>query len=152
DAAVAADQYVVFYNYRQRSNRFQNAADLAGGAEVDTFANLCAGTNQRVGVNHGSFIDISTDVHEHRWHAHDAAREIAAVAHRRPAWDDPDAAFQADLFQWKRALVIERQPSAFGHVLDRADAEAEQDALLDPGVRLPSGGFGAGWLRRADGA
>ena len=40
DAAVAADQHVVFDDHRQRAYRFEHAADLRCGREVAVLADL----------------------------------------------------------------------------------------------------------------
>ena len=73
------------------------------------------------------------------------APRIRAVAHRRAAGHDAHAARAPSVLQRQRVLVEERPAAVVGrHVDDVAEAEAKQDALLDPGVDAPAGRRRAG--------
>ena len=64
---------------------------------------------------------------------------IRAVANRRSAGHDADAGGEPGLLQRQRVLVVERQLAVIHrHVDDVAEPEAEQDALLHPGVDAPA--------------
>src|SRR5436305_6043032 len=78
DAAVAAYQDVVFDDYRGGVDGLEDASDLGGGAEVDSLADLSAGTDQGMGVDHSAFVHIGPDVDEHGRHADYRRSHISA--------------------------------------------------------------------------
>src|ERR1035438_9756205 len=53
----------------KRGERFQHAADLAGGGDVAVFADLGATAHQGVRIDHGAVVDVSADIDVHRRHA-----------------------------------------------------------------------------------
>ena len=128
-----------------------HAADLRRRAQVHAGADLRAGADQGVGIDQRLVADVGPDVHEHRRHADDAAAEPGAIAHGRAARNEPHRRPGADRLERKRVLVEERPPAVIGRHVDRfAEAKAEQDAALHPGVHLPAAGRGRIRLRGAD--
>ena len=104
-------------------------------------ADLRARADQRVRVDQRALADVGADVDVHRRHADHARRDDrrrrgssirrARCGRRRR---------RANLLQRQRVLVEERPAAVIGrHVDQTAEAEAEQDALLDPGVDAPAG-------------
>ena len=75
DAAVAADEHVVFNDHGAGVDRLEHAADLRRGAQVDALADLRAGADQRVRIDHRALVDVGAGVDVHGRHADDAARE-----------------------------------------------------------------------------
>src|SRR5689334_2323457 len=94
-------------------------------------------------IDHRALVHIRADVDVHRGHARDALRDVSAAPDARSARHDTDAAVLAKHAHGIRMLVTKRQ-RADGHIDDPADTEAEQDALLDPGVHAPAGW--PGWV------
>src|SRR5438045_1323930 len=78
DAAVAAYKDVVFDDDGGGVDGLENASDLGGGAEVDSLADLSAGTDQGMGVEHSAFVHIGPDVDEHGRHADYRRSHISA--------------------------------------------------------------------------
>ena len=63
----------------------------ARGGEVHALADLRAGSDQRVRIDHRAVVDVGADVDVHRRHADDALAEVRAVADGRSAGHDADA-------------------------------------------------------------
>src|SRR5215510_1784478 len=106
---------------------------------MDTLSNLRARTNKRVTINHRPFINVRTRVHKHRRHANDAGCNVSAVSDTRTARHNPNTVVRGKLSNRISVLVEELQTSiGWRHVNYCAHAKAEQYALLDPGVSLPS--------------
>ena len=139
DAGVAADERLVFDDHRQRADRLDHAADLRGGADVHARADLRARPDERVRVDERLLADVRADVHVHRRHADDAGREVRAVADRRAAGHDAHAGAEARAAS-AAACPCRRTAAAVIHrrVDEVAEPEAEQNALLDPGVDAPA--------------
>ena len=97
----------VFDDDRKGANRLQNAANLSSSADVDTLSDLCARADERVGIDHGSFINIRSDIDVGRRHDDNTRCNIAAIADRTPAGDDANSAFLGERLQRKRILVEE---------------------------------------------
>ena len=85
DAAIAADEHIVLNDDRAGVDRLEHTADLRRGAQVHAFADLGAGTDQGVRIDHGFLVDVSAGVDPHGRGANDAARHISAAADRRAA-------------------------------------------------------------------
>ena len=64
DSAVTSNQDVILDDDRGSVDRLQHPSDLCGCAQVNAFANLRAGANQCVGVDHRAFIDRLPTLHE----------------------------------------------------------------------------------------
>src|SRR5690606_38520193 len=62
DDAAGADEAAVFDDHGRGLQGLQDPADAYASAEVHPFADLCAGTHRRPGVDHGPFVDISPDI------------------------------------------------------------------------------------------
>ena len=137
-AAVPAHQHLVLDHDRQRARGLEHAADLRRGREVDPLADLRAGADQRVGVDHRPVVHIRADVHVHRRHAHDAAAEVAPIADRGAAGHDPYAVLGSEGAERVGVLVEEGEGAAGGGRPDLSQAEAEQDARLHPRVGAPA--------------
>jgi len=69
----------------------EDAADLGGCAQVDALADLRAGTDQGVRVDHGAFIHPGAGVDIHGRHADYTASNVSACADGRAAGNDTDA-------------------------------------------------------------
>jgi hypothetical protein len=80
DAAIAADKDVVFNDDGAGVDGLEHAADLRRGAEVNALANLRAGADERMRIDHGALIDPCAGVDVHGWHADHAAGEVGAGA------------------------------------------------------------------------
>src|SRR6185295_15179190 len=101
-------------------------------------ADLRARSHQRMRVDQRGLANPRSDVDVHRRHADDAASQIGAVTHRRATRDDADAALWIEALEWQCVLVVEGPAAVIrGHVDDVAEPEAEENALLDPGVDAP---------------
>src|SRR5581483_5113374 len=119
--------------------------------DVAVRAHLRAASDQRVRIDHGSISDPGARVDVHRGHAGDAAADIGAFADRRSARHDSYAVRRAEFLNWVGGFVQPRLTRGFDrHVDDRAHAEAEQNAFLDPGIHAPSGFCGGVGFRGAD--
>src|SRR5438046_6826119 len=89
-------------------------------------------------IYHGSLVDVGARVDEHRRHANHAGCDVGAVTNARSAWHDAHTIFGGKLSDWISVLVEKLQARArWSHLDNRSHAEAEQDATLDPGIRLP---------------
>jgi hypothetical protein len=114
---------------------------------MHSFADLRATADERVGIDHRSFVDISADVDEHRRHASDAAADVRAIANGRTAGHDANPIRELEQLAREGVLIEERT-----HFNDAAVLESGQDALLHPGVHPPSAGrvgIGLGRANRA---
>src|SRR5205823_11944682 len=87
-AAIPADHYVVFHDDRRCIHRLQHTAELGRGAQVDSFANLRAGTYQCMRVDHGTGTDVRTNIDVHRRHAHHSTREMSTTPDAGTTGDD----------------------------------------------------------------
>ncbi len=95
-----------------------------------------------MGVDHGALIDPGPGVDVHGRHADNAAREVGAGTNRRSARNDAHTVVGGEAAHGVGAFVDEGK-SAGGNVFKHAEAEAEQDALLDPDIDFPAcGGSG----------
>ncbi len=137
---------LVFDDHRQGADRLDHAANLRGRADVHARADLGARPDQRVRVDQRVGADPRADVHVHRRHADDAGRQVGAVADRRAAGHDADARLDPGPLQRQRVLVVERQAAMVHRRVDEiAEAEAEENPLLDPRVHAPADR--TGWIR-----
>ena len=153
DTAVAADQHVVFDDDGQRSDRFQNSADLRGRRDVASGADLGAASDQRVRIDHRAVAYICADIDIHRRHAGDAFTDIAAVANAGATGNDADAAVGVESLHRVGGFVEPGLTRGVdGHIDDRAQAEAEKNALFHPAIDAPASlerGVGFGGADRA---
>src|SRR6185437_2220217 len=74
DSTVAADENVVFNNDGAGVDRLEHASDLCSGTQVHMLADLRAGTDEGMRVDHCAFVDIGSGVDVHGRHADDTAR------------------------------------------------------------------------------
>ena len=118
-------------------------------------ADLRARADERMRVDERALADVGADVDEHRRHADDA---LARRTRRRESTSRRARCgcrrVGAGPLERHRVLVVERQ-ARDRHVDGVAEAEAEQDALLDPRVDAPAGrrrgiGLGRAHLARAE--
>src|SRR5258705_3024702 len=102
------------------------------------FPNLRARSDQSVAVYHCSFVHVCTRIDEHGRHADYARGNISAVANAGPARHDAHA-ISSRKFSNRIGVFVEELEGAIRgrHVDNRAHAKAQQDATLDPGIRLP---------------
>ena len=66
---IPAHQHVVFDHHRQRADRFDDAANLRGRADVNAIADLRARADERMRIDERALVDVGADVDEHRRHA-----------------------------------------------------------------------------------
>jgi len=124
---------------------------------VNSLADLGAGADQGVGVDHGAFVDVGSDVDVGGGHDDDSAGEVGSGADGRAAGDDADVVFGQEAADRVGILVDEGEGGLAegmdaGHLGECADAEAEEDASLDPGVDAVGGGVRGVGLCGAEGA
>src|ERR1035441_5544674 len=129
----------VFNDDGKRADRFQHAADLAGGGDVAVSTDLGATAHQGVRIDHGAIVDVSADIDVHGRHAGDVPADVCAFAHATAAGHDADVFLSADPLHGISVPVAEAE-RAHRHIDVDAHPEAEQNALLDPGVDSPAGG------------
>ena len=120
----------------RRVDGLEHSSDLRGGAEMHALADLRAGTDQRVRVDHRAFVDVGSDIDEHGRHADDRRSNVGSRADRRASGNDADAIGDGKLAGRESVFVDEGE--AGGHFRQNAQTEAEQNALLDPGVDGPA--------------
>src|ERR1700686_965843 len=102
-------------------------------------ANLGAGPNQRMAIDHCPFVDIGAGVDEHRRHADYAGRNVSAVANARSAWHNAHAIVSRELSNRISVFVEELKTCIRGrHFDDGAHTKAQQDAALAPMVCMPN--------------
>ena len=143
DSGVAADEDVVFNDDGAGVDGLKDAADLGCGAEVNALADLGAGADEGVGIDHGAFIDVGADVDVHGRHADDTAGDECARADGGATGDDAQPIGNGEVADGVGVFVDEGQGAGwlgFSLFGDLSDAEAEEDAALDPGVDAPAGG------------
>ena len=107
DAAVATDKDVVFDNYRQGANRFENPADLRGSRNVHLFADLGARTDQGVRIDKRAIVDVGADVDVHGWHADYVAADVGAFPNRGTARNDANTLVVVEASDWQGVFVNE---------------------------------------------
>ena len=153
DAAVSADQHVVFDDHGRCVDRLQHAADLCRRADVDTLAHLGAGTDQRVRIDHCAFVNIGADVDEHRRHANDRGRDVSSSAHRRASGNHAHQVAGSEVANRIGILVNKREHARVSALRQLADAKAQQDPLLHPLIGAPAavGLFGSANRARGQG-
>src|ERR1035441_1156529 len=127
----------VFNDDGKRADRFQHAADLAGGGDVAVSTDLGATAHQGVRIDHGAIVDVSADIDVHRRHAGDVPADVCAFAHATAAGHHADVLLRADPLHGISVLVAEAE-GAHRHIDVDAHPEADQNALLDPGVDAPA--------------
>src|SRR6267143_1291710 len=142
---------MVFNNYRQRPNRFEDTTDLRAGGNVAVAADLRATPNEGMRINHRAFSYVRAHIHKHGRHANDSAANVAAIANAGSARNDADAVRGRERARGIGKLVKERLLRGIdGHVDDTAHAKSEENSLFDPGVCPPSGFRGGVWFGCAD--
>src|SRR5882672_5121813 len=105
---------------------------------MHALANLGARPYQRVAVYHGPLVHVGPGVDEHRRHTNHAWSDVSAVANAGSARDDPHAIVCRKFSEWISVLVEKLQTAIRRrHVDNHAHAKAQQNAALDPGIRLP---------------
>ncbi len=148
DAAVAADQDVVFDDHGRGSHGLQHASELGGGGEVDVLAHLGAAPHESMGIDQRAISHPGADVDVHGRHADHPPAQVAAVADGGAPGDHTHAVPEAQRPGRVGRLVEEGEADAslaapHRHVHDLAHTEAGEDPLFHPGVHPPArGGFG----------
>src|SRR5205807_3211561 len=136
DAAIAADEDIVFDDDRSGVHRLKHTPDLGSGAQVDALSDLRAGANQGVRIDHGAFVDVGSDVDEHRRHADDGRGDVGPDTGRRSAGDDAYTIGDGELAGREGVLIDEGESG--GHFLENSETESQEDAAFDPGVDGPA--------------
>src|SRR5467141_249173 len=138
---------MVFNNYRQRPDRFEDATDLSAGGNVAVAADLRATPNEGMRINHRAFSYVRAYIHKHGRHANDSAANVAPIANAGAAGNDADAVRGRERARGIGGLVKERLLHGIdGHVGDSTHAKAQENSLLDPGVCPPSAFRGGVWF------
>src|SRR5205823_331452 len=88
---VAPDERIVLDDDGKRADRFDDAANLRAGADVDARPDLSARPHEGVRIDQRLLTHPGADVDEHRRHADDARTEVGAVAHGRSSRHEADA-------------------------------------------------------------
>src|SRR4029453_7294860 len=104
---------------------------------MDTLPNLRARTNERVTVDHGPFVNVSTNVDVHRRHTNNSRGEVNTIAYARTARHNPHLLFERSHSDRVRVFVKKSQTRAARHIHQTTHAKAEKDSLLHPGVNEP---------------
>ena len=153
DAAVSADESVVFDDDGEGADGFEDAADLRAGGDVAMRADLGATPDESVGIDHGVVVDPSADVDVGWGHDRHARSEVGAAAHGRAAGDDSDFAFD-EVLQVGHEVVfvtkLERRVLIFDEM---SQFEPEEDGLFDACIALVDAvsiGSGGAHLPRFD--
>ena len=136
NAAIATDQGVVFDDYGGCIDRFEYAADLCRRTDVNILADLCAGADERMGVDQRAFVNIGSGIDVHGGHAHDGGGDKGATAYGRASGDDANPVFNAEFADREGVFVDEGEVFAAGFG-ELADSESKEDPLLDPDIDLP---------------
>ena len=125
--------------HRHGAHRLEHAADLRSRAEVDAGADLRARSDQCVGVDHRAFAHVraDVDVHGRAWRLRPwrGRRRRARTSRRercgRRCWSRSRCGGNVSLSKNGQRPGPSTRPRG-------AEAEAEQDALLDPAVHPPA--------------
>src|SRR4051812_3423290 len=112
---------------------------------MDAFADLRARPDERVRIDHRSFIDICANVDVHRWHAYDALRHEGAAANAGSAGHHANPVTRRESASRIRVLVDKCMVADVAHSLyidvtvghELPDSKSEQDPALHPRIRLP---------------
>ena len=144
DHRARADEGAVLDDHGRRLRRLEHAADADAAREVDVRADLRTRADRRPRVHHRPRPDPGADVHVAGHEDAALGKERAVARHARR--DDADAA--VGIVRLDGDLVEELE-AADVHRLDLANAEVEQDRLLDPLVHLPATVDGLGDADRA---
>src|SRR5690554_6968714 len=88
-------------------------------------------------IDHAAFVHISPHVDVHRWHADHAWRDVGARTNGRSAGHNPYAV--RSVYRFEGVSVLVEEGEALGRIVhQRADSEAQEDALLDPAIHRPA--------------
>ena len=105
---------------------------------MDPAADLGAGADQRVGIDHGFLADPGAHVDIHRRHQGDPRTQVGASSNRRAAGNHSDARGRVpQVLERIGALVAELEVFIDREVRHRPQPEPQQDALFHPVVDLP---------------
>src|SRR6185437_3657110 len=148
-AAVAAYEHVIFNDDRRSVDRLEHAANLRRCAQVDALADLCAGADESMGVDESALGDVCAHVEVHGRHADHPRCKMGALAHGRAAGHDAHTVANAEAASGKGTLIDERKRAGTAHLFEFAQAEAEQNAFLHPGIHAP---FAVALFSRANAA
>ena len=99
-------------------------------------ADLGAGADQGVRVDHGAFVHIGADVDEHGGHADHRRCDIRAFPHRRSAGNHAHSVSDRELAGGESVFVDEGK-GRVSHFAEFSQAKAQQNALFHPGVDFP---------------
>src|SRR5262245_37857152 len=105
---------------------------------MDAFTDLRARTDQRMRVHHRPFINVGSNVDEHRRHTDDVFRHVCAIADRGSTRNNTYAARGGKRMGRQRILVEESELSRHRTIAHNADPKREQDATLDPEIDSPA--------------
>src|SRR4051812_15296319 len=101
------------------------------------FADLGAGTDQCVGVDHGSFVDVRPDIDEHRRHANDITADVSTVPDGGAAGHHAYTVGGVKTVHGQRVLVEKNKLTGNRPIDDCADAKGQENSLLHPQTGPP---------------
>src|SRR4051812_13562744 len=91
-----------------------------------------------MGVNHGAFVNVSANVHEHGRHAHDARSEIGPHPDGRAAGHYAHAVCQVEAMEREGVFVNKTEDFGVAHLSEFAQPKSEKNALFHPDIHAPS--------------
>src|SRR6267142_2531352 len=97
---------MVFNDYWQCPDRFEDATDLRASGNVAVAADLRATPNEGMRINHRAFSYVRARIHEHGRHANDSAANVAAIANAGTAGNDVPAI----RFSWRGPVRLRGFP------------------------------------------
>jgi len=116
----------------------KNAADLAGSAHMDPFADLGTRADQCVRIDHCPFIDVRSRVDVGGGHDHHSHGEVGPVANARSPGNKPDVVVKRQSLKGIGVLVEKTELLFLGVVDQFSKPETEDNPFLDPVVNRPA--------------
>ena len=103
---------------------------------MDIAANLGAGADGNVRVDHGALAHVGADVDVCRRHHYGAGGKVGAAADAGPAGDDANAVLRLEI-PYREGGFVKKRELSLRHVRNPPQAEALEYGLLYPHVHNP---------------
>src|SRR5580698_2802814 len=109
---------------------------------MHALANLCAASDQRMGINQRTCSHIRADIDISRWHHDNGRRKIRAIAYRRSTRHDTDIILDTKIAKGD-GILIEKIPMLAAMNGDRPihqfpETKSEENPSLHPRIDAPS--------------